>query len=547
MNNNATNRQPPSVDLLSAFCLCLLLLAACSDPQAEEQPKPEIEAVASDAAATTPKSESTESQDEPTRSLPSLDDVLPEQFGDLTAPWFGDLDGMIERRVIRVLVVPGGPQFFYYNGKPRGMVAELLHLLQEELNVGLDRGLDQVEILPMPVSRDRLIAALLSGKADMVAADLTITEARSELVDFSIPFARNIDEVVVFAPSEGDDVLSLDDLAGRSVYVRKSSSYFEHLTELNVDLVDRGLAPVRIDLANELLRSQDILEMVSAGLVTATVVDSYKASSWSKILSGLRVRDDLVVHGGGSIAWAFRKDSPQLAAVANDFARGHRQGTLIGNVLINRYMENLNWVRNSTSEVGVARLRPLMEHFNASGTGNEIDPLMLAAQGYQESELEHDRESPVGARGVMQIKPSTAADRNVGIQDISEPSDNIEAGARYMRFLMDRYFADPDMGELQQWMFALAAYNAGPARIQRLRRQATAEGYDPNLWLDNVEIIAARKIGRETVRYVRNTLKYYVAYRLTWKERELRESLVTGVPQSRQLLPVIRDELVYLW
>jgi len=112
---------------------------------------------------------------------------------------------------------------------------------------------------------------------------------------------------------------------------------------------------------------------------------------------------------------------------------------------------------------------------------------------------------------------------------------------------MDRYFADPDMGELQQWMFALAAYNAGPARIQRLRRQATAEGYDPNLWLDNVEIIAARKIGRETVRYVRNTLKYYVAYRLTWKERELRESLVTGVPQSRQLLPVIRDELVYLW
>ena len=250
----------------------------------------------------------------------------------------------------------------------------------------------------MPVSRDRLIAALVSGQADLVAADLTITEARSELVDFSVPFARNVDEVVVFAPSEGDDVASVDDLAGRSVYVRKSSSYFEHLTELNDDLLSRGLAPIRIDAANELLRSQDILEMVNAGLITATVVDSYKASSWSKILSGLRVRDDLVVHAGGEIAWAFRKDSPQLAAVANDFARGHRQGTLIGNVLINRYMENLNWVRNSTSEGGVERLRPLFEHFNASGAENEIDPLMLAAQAYQESELEHDRESPVGAR-----------------------------------------------------------------------------------------------------------------------------------------------------
>jgi membrane-bound lytic murein transglycosylase MltF len=267
--------------------------------------------------------------------------------------------------------------------------------------------------------------------------------------------------------------------------------------------------------------------MVNAGLVTATVVDSYKASSWSKILSDLRVRDDLIVHTGGEIAWAFRKDSPQLAAVIDDFARGHRQGTLIGNVLIARYMENLDWVRNSTSDRGVDRLRSLFDHFNTSATKNAFDPLMLAAQAYQESELDHDRESPNGAVGIMQVKPSTAADPNVGIDDISKPSDNIEAGARYMRFLMDRYFADPEMGELQRWLFALAAYNAGPARIQRLRRQAAVEGYDPNLWLDNVELIAARKIGRETVRYVRNTFKYYVAYRLAWEKRELRQSLVS--------------------
>jgi membrane-bound lytic murein transglycosylase MltF len=517
-----------SVNLPGAFCLGVLLLAACSDPQADEQPEPGIEAAAINETASAPLTESTEAQEQPKETLSSLDDLLPEQFGDLTAPWFGDLDGMAERRVIRVLVVSGGPQFFYYEGKPRGMVTELLQLLQQELNVGLDRRLDQVEIVPMPVSRDRLIAALVNGQADLVAADLTITEARSELVDFSVPFARNVDEVVVFAPNEGDDVASVDDLAGRSVYVRKSSSYFEHLTALNVDLVERGLAPVRIELADELLRSQDILEMVNAGLITATVIDSYKASSWSKILSDLRVRDDLVVHAGGQIAWAFRKDSPQLAEVVDDFARGHRQGTLIGNVLISRYMENLSWVRNSTSDRGVERLRPLFEHFDTSATKNAIDPLMLAAQAYQESELEHDRESPAGAVGIMQIKPSTAADRNVGIQDISKPSDNIEAGARYMRFLMDRYFADPEMEELQRWLFALAAYNAGPARIQRLRRQAAAEGYDPNLWLDNVEIIAARKIGRETVRYVRNIFKYYVAYRLAWEKRELRKSLVNS-------------------
>jgi membrane-bound lytic murein transglycosylase MltF len=473
-----------------------------------------------------------EPQDEqPDEPLTSLDDMLPEQFGVLTAPWSGDLDGMTERRIIRTMVVSGGPQFFYHDGKPRGMNAELLGLLQQELNVGLNRRLDQVEILPMPVSRDRLIPALINGQADLVAADLTVTKVRSDLVDFSVPFARDIDEVVVFAPGSGEGVKSLDELAGRSVYVRKSSSYFEHLTGLNDDLTDRALEPIRIDEANELLRSQDILEMVNAGLVSATVIDSYKASYWSEIFPDMEIRDDLIVHAGGVIAWAFRKDSPELAAVVNDFVRGHRQGTLIGNVLIKRYLENLDWVRNSTSASGVERLRPLLDHFRDSGKANNLDPLMLAAQAYQESELNNDRESPVGAVGIMQIKPSTAADRNVGIDDISSPADNIRAGARYMRFLMDRYFSGAEMEETQRWLFALAAYNAGPARIQRLRKQAAAEGHDPNVWLDNVELIAARKIGRETVRYVRNIFKYYVAYRLASEDHALRQSLGT-VPEK---------------
>ena len=152
---------------------------------------------------------------------------------------------------------------------------------------------------------------------------------------------------------------------------------------------------------------------------------------------------------------------------------------------------------------------------------------MLAAQAYQESELDHSKKSPAGAVGIMQIKPSTAADPNVGIDDVTTPSDNIRAGARYLRFLIDRYFSDDEVDELQGWLFALAAYNAGPARIQRLRRQAEAEGYDPNRWLDNVEVIVARKIGRETVRYVRNVFKYYVAYKLAWEHREAQRAVTS--------------------
>jgi ABC-type amino acid transport substrate-binding protein len=214
---------------------------------------------------------------DPAEALQSIDAMLPERLQAVTATWFGDLDGMVERRVIRTLVVTGGPQFFYHNGRPRGMIAELLGILQKELNVGLDRGLDQVEIIPMPVSRDRLIPALVNGQADLIAADLTTTGARSAILDFSIPLVRNVREIVVFAPGHGKQINSIDEMAGHTVYVRRSSSYFEHLISLNEDLVVRGLRPVRIKEANELLRAQDILDMVNAGIVTATVIDDYKA------------------------------------------------------------------------------------------------------------------------------------------------------------------------------------------------------------------------------------------------------------------------------
>ena len=128
--------------------------------------------------------------------------------------------------------------------------------------------------------------------------------------------------------------------------------------------------------------------------------------------------------------------------------------------------------------------------------------------------MRQDRRSPAGAVGIMQIKPSTAADRNVGIDDVSTAENNIHAGAKYMRFLADRYFDDPAISNIDRWIFTLAAYNAGPARVRNLRREATEKGYDPNVWFDNVEIIAGRRIGRETVTYVSNIYRYYVSYQL---------------------------------
>ena len=263
--------------------------------------------------------------------------------------------------------------------------------------------------------------------------------------------------------------------------------------------------------------------MVNGGLIDITALDDYKADFWAGVFPDIVVRHDLAINEGGSIAWAYRKDSPQMAAEIRAFLRKYGRGTLVGNDTYNRYLSDANVVRCAALRRPQAEIDALAEVFREYGDEYGFDWLMLAAQANQESRFRQNRKSPAGAVGIMQIKPSTAADPNVGIDDISTIDGNVHAGAKYMRFLADRYFDDDGVDELNQWIFSLAAYNAGPARVARLRREARENGYDDDLWFDNVEIIAARRIGRETVTYVSNIFKYYVGYQLTFEQRNLIE------------------------
>jgi membrane-bound lytic murein transglycosylase MltF len=142
----------------------------------------------------------------------------------------------------------------------------------------------------------------------------------------------------------------------------------------------------------------------------------------------------------------------------------------------------------------------------------------MAAQGYQESTLDQGVKSPVGAIGVMQVMPPTGKELNVG--DITEVDANIHAGVKYMRFMMDQYFKDEPMDNLNKGLMTFAAYNAGPGRVRQLRRETAQRGLDPNVWFGNVERVASERIGRETVTYVSNIYKYYVAYRLLSTQQE---------------------------
>jgi membrane-bound lytic murein transglycosylase MltF len=433
----------------------------------------------------------------------------------------GDLDMMVERGVVRALVVYSLGQYFLDGATQRGMTYEALTQFEKFLNEKLGRKTVKVGVLIIPVQRDELFPALERGLGDIAAANLTITRTRLSSVDFSDPFLTDVRELVVTGPA-GPSLRSLDDLSGKEIHVRRSSSYWRSLEKLNDDLRSRDLKPVEVVPAEEFLQDEDLLDMVNAGLIPTIIVDSHKAEFWRQLFSDITVHEDLAVRTGGRIGWAFRKGSPQLAELVNAFVAKHKKGTLIGNVVLNRYLKSTSWVRNALGAADRDRFERTVAIFKRYGDRYDFDHLMLAALAYQESRLDQSVRSAAGAVGVMQVLPSTAADPIVGIPDISTVENNIHAGTKYLRWLRDTYFSDPAMDAINQTLFSFASYNAGPGRVRQLRDEAARTGLDPNLWFGSVEHVAARRIGRETVQYVSNIAKYYVAYRLASRHFEIR-------------------------
>jgi membrane-bound lytic murein transglycosylase MltF len=444
-------------------------------------------------------------------------------------PWTGDLDGMIERRVIRVLTIYSKTLYFVDKGVQRGIAYDIFHLFEEDLNKKLarDNKLKQkhlkLRVVFVPIARGDLLQALAAGNGDIAASNLTVTEERRKLVDFSSPLYRNVSEVVVSGPAS-PAISSVDELAGKEVFVRKSSSYYESLVALNQRFATENKPAVIIKVAPETLEDEDLIEMVNAGLISLIVVDKHVADFWKQIFSEIMVHDEVVVRTGGEIAWAVRKGSPQLLAAANDFVARHAQGTTAGNIILAQYLKNTKYVKDAASDSERNKFLALIHYFQQYGDKYDVDWLLMAAQGYQESQLDQAIRSKAGAIGEMQVLPATG--KELGVGDITKVEPNINAGIKYMRYMIDQYYGKEPMTKLDKALFAFAAYNAGAGRISGLRREAAKRGLDPNVWFHNVEYIAAEKIGAETVTYVSNIYKYYIAYRLIMEAKAARQEAV---------------------
>jgi membrane-bound lytic murein transglycosylase MltF len=454
-------------------------------------------------------------------TAPAAVDQLPSDtaIAKMLEPSKGDLDQMVERRYIRMLVTFSKTNYFLDGPEQHGATHDAGELFEDFLNKRLQSKHIRVQVAFIPVSRDKLFSSLAEGRGDIAAANLTITPGRQKMADFSLPVINDVRELVVTASNE-PPVNSPEDLSGRKVHVRKSSSYYESLMTLNASLRKAGKPPVEIVPANEPLEDEDLLEMVNAGLIPATIVDDHMATFWKQIFDQMKVTD-VAVRTGGQIAWALRRNTPQLAEAVNGFIKANPKGSLSYNVIMKKYLQNTQWVKNAASDSERKKFQDMATLFRRYGDRYNFPWLLLAAQAYQESTIDQSKKSPVGAVGVMQIKPSTAEGDPINIKGVDQSAErNVEAGAKYLRFMVDRYYKNEPMDRIDKGLFAIASYNAGPARVAGLRRKATVMRLDPNKWFGNVEVVAAREIGRETVQYVSNIYKYYVSYTLIANQRE---------------------------
>jgi membrane-bound lytic murein transglycosylase MltF len=490
------------VSLIQAALFGLLV----TDAQAQTAARP--------MAATEPGGPTTATMAEPSRQL------------NLTKkPWTGDFDKMLERRLIRIDVPYSRSLYFIDKGRERGLMGELVRDVERWLNQKYAKGLGKrpLTVYIVAATRDKLLTNVRDGLADIAVANLTVTEERLKLVDFVAPDEKVTNTEILVTGPAAPAIASLDDLSGKTVHVREASSYHESLTALNERFRKAGKVPVNLVSVPPALEDEDMLEMLNAGLLQAIVVDDWKAKMWAQVLPKIKVNESIVLRPATKRGWAIRKDSPKLAATLTEIYVSTVKKAGVIPYRQQQYMKSIKTLNNPTASADYKRFQETMALFEKYGQKYNFDPLMLAAQGYQESTLDQSKRSARGAVGVMQILPATGQALKVG--DVTVTESNIHGGTKYMDELMTRYFRDAKFSEQNRTLFAFASYNAGPGNISRMRKEAATRGLDPDQWFNNVEIVTGEKIGGETTTYVRNIFKYYASYKLTKDAREQADKL----------------------
>ncbi len=493
------------------LCLAVLQLAGCSKKEASPQnAAPASSQQAGGQAASSPSAPAAQKAASDTANM-----VLPTPYGMHT----DDLDAMMKRRYIRAIVVINPIGFFYSHGHPMGAMYETLRELEKFVNDKYKTGKFPVKVTFIPLRPDQVEEALHRGVGDFIAYALIVTPEREQRVAFTVPLQTNVKEVIVSGPNFGT-VATIEDLGGKRIYANPLTVGYQRLQQVNEKLRQEGKPAIDIQAADQDLIEEDLLQMVNAGVIPATITNDGRAKLWSQILPHLTVHPEPAIASGEQTAWASRKDNPQLKQMLDEFIPPHAVGTSFGNTLVRRYLQNTKWIKDSTSPEEMKKFEAMSAIFKQYSSQYGFDYLMMMAQGYQESLLNQNARNPSGAVGIMQVIPKYAAANPINVKDVKQAQGNIQAGIKMLRNIEDQYFDDPNIDQVNKTLMVFASYNAGPNRIARLRAQAQQQGLDPNKWFGNVELLVAEDIGQETVTYVGNVYKYYIAYKLAVQDEK---------------------------
>ena len=485
--------------------LLLASLAGCHQKVDEGKPKAETSLITSAAASKFDVEESTPSDYRLN---------LPSDFG----RWTGDWDEIRKHNILRMLVVYSKTSFFYDAGRPSGLNAALAQELELYINKKLKTRAKKFEVALIPVSIDQLLPDLNHGMGDVIAASVLVTPEREKIVDFTQPVITNA-RLIVVTNKDAPPVVNIADLSGRQVVVNRAKLSYQLLQEQNRKLKEAGKPEIKVVDSDPALLEEDLLQMTNAGLIPGTICWDKKAEVWLPELPNLQLNSGAVLIDSGNLAWAMRNNNPRLKALLDDFFKTRREGTAFGRIMDQRFL-TVKAVEHSTSKRELQKFKSYVNYFQKYARQYNFDYLMIAAQAYQESGLRQDLVSPRGAVGVMQVMPELAAAPPIKISNVHAVDQNIHAGTKMLAQIAETFFNDSGISQVDKTLFSFAAYNAGPGRISQLRREAREKGLDANKWFGNVELIAAKDIGQETVQYVSNVYKYYVAYKMV-KEKEL--------------------------
>lgn len=431
-----------------------------------------------------------------------------------------DLPAMIRSGKIRILTTYSYGNYFIHEGKTLGFEYNMMEEFKKFLAKKY-RSKVPLQFYYIPVPYHLLIPSLKEGYGDIVAANLTILPERKREIEFSIPYLWNLKEVLVTS-NQTTSLKAIKELSGRVIYIREDSSYFYSLKKLNRQLESENLSPVIVKTVPGFVNTGELIEMVSNGNIDMTFADSHIADIAGKLLPNIHVHQNIVLNDDVSFGWLVREKNSLLLKELNLFIKGVKKGTLKGNMFFNRYFKRNPWVRESLNREDLNSFSQYAPLFKKYGKRYNLDWMLLSAQAFQESGFNPKARSHMGAIGLMQLLPSTAKD--MGIKNLDNPENNIHAGVKYMRWLIDNYFNGKGMSADDQMRFALAAYNAGPGNMIKSRKKTNQMGYDANRWFGNSELGTMKIVGLEPVHYVRNINRYYLSFLFSEALKEIKNA-----------------------